>query len=221
MPIVPTKVQDFLDFAEQHGTLWNDVYAQIGISTGQASAYKAATITARSVYNDALAADAAKKVAVNLSQNTVRDLREQTADLIALIKGHADNAADPTVVYNAAQLPTPQPPQPAPPPGTPTDFTVALVPEGWLNLGWKCANPPGVAGTIYEVRRRIGSGEFEFIGAIGVRKLTDNTLPAGSSSVTYQVTAIRGTTRGITGQFLVNFGVGGGGFTVSNVKLAA
>lgn len=221
MAIVPKPVQDFLDFAEQHGTTWNSVYAQIGVSTAQASAYKTAAIAARGIYNDALAADLAKKAAFNASRNAVSDLRVATADILALIKAHADNAADPGAVYDAAQIPQPQPPQPAPPPGTPSDVIITLAPEGWVQLGWKCSNPEGTTGTIYEVRRKTGSGEFQFIGASGVKRFTDDTLPAGSSNVTYLITAVRSTQRGISAQIVVNFGVGGNGFTVTNVKLAA
>lgn len=219
MGIVPTKVQDLLDFAEAHGQVWTGVFAQIGLSSAQATAFKAAATLARGNYNDAVSANLAKKAAYNLSQTTVTSLRQAASEALALIKAHADNAADPSAVYQAAQIPAPLPPAPAPAPGTPTDFTVALQQTGAVTLKWKCANPVGVSGTIYEVRRRTGSGSFMFVGAIGVREFTDDTLPAGSVNVTYQITAVRSTLRGLPAQFNVNFGIGGDGFaTVTSVQ---
>ena len=222
MGIVPTKVQDLLDFADAHGTLWTTNFAQIGLTSAQATAFKGAATTARTNFNAAITADQAKRAATNTSRNTVSDLRQIAAETLSLIKAFADNAANPSVVYSAAQIPEPLPPTPAPAPGTPTDFTVALQQSGAVTLKWKCANPVGVGGTIYEVRRRSGSGStFTFVGAIGIREFTDDTLPTGSTNVTYQITAVRSTIRGLPAQFNVNFGVGGDGFAVATVKLAA
>jgi hypothetical protein len=99
----------------------------------------------------------------------------------------------------------------APAPGTPTDFTASLNQTGVVTLKWKCANPAGTTGTIYECRRKIGNGSFAFIGAVGTREFADATLPAGSIGVLYEVTAVRSTVRGNPALFNVNFGVGGGG----------
>ena len=75
----------------------------------------------------------------------------------------------------------------------------------------------------------VPSGQFalpashaaEFLGTAGNRKLTDTTLPAGSRGVTYQITAIRSTRRGESGQFNVNFGVDGEVGKFAGAKLAA
>lgn len=113
------------------------------------------------------------------------------------------------------------------PTGTPFEFIVGLLQNGALELRWKCSNPSGTQGTIYEVQRQIGSGGFACVGASGVRSFTDDTLPSGSAPVTYQVTAVRSTSRGNPAQFTVNFGVGGPGLTIASVtesgpvKLAA
>lgn len=190
----------------------------------QADAFKDAAVNARGIYTDALNADLAKKAAFVQSRTAVTDLRQIAAETLALIKAHADNAADPSAVYAAAQIPEPAPPSPASAPGTPTDFSVLLEQTGAVTLKWKCANPAGVSGTVYEVRRRTGSGSFTFIGATGIRQFTDDTLAAGSVNVTYQIIAVRSTIRGLPAQFNVNFGIGGDGFatvSVQSVKMAA
>ena len=92
---------------------------------------------------------------------------------------------------------------------------------GALQINWKCTNPPGTNGVVYEVRRRLGLGEYTFIGAVGTKKFIDNTLPIGSSNVSYQVTGTRGNLRGVSSSFNVTFGVGGGGLTIASVKMAA
>ncbi len=52
-------------------------------------------------------------------------------------------------------------------------------------------------------------GAFAVIGVSGIRRFVDDTLPSGAASVTYEIVAIRSTTRGIAGRFTVNFGVSG------------
>jgi len=99
----------------------------------------------------------------------------------------------------------------------PFDFTVGLLQNTSLELKWKCNNPSGTQGTIYEVKRAIGGGAFNFVGATGVKLFTDDTLPSGSAPVTYQITAVRSTARGNPAQFTVNFGIGGPGLTIASV----
>jgi hypothetical protein len=95
--------------------------------------------------------------------------------------------------------------------------------DGAVIIKWKCHNPANAAGTVYEVRRRIGGvGAFTYVGVTGTREFVDETLPLGADGVTYQIVGIRSTVRGNYAQFNVNFGTNGPGFAaVSTVKLAA
>ena len=121
-------------------------------------------------------------------------------------------------MYPLAQIPAPAVPSPVGPPGTPFDFTVALQQTGAVTLRWKCNNPVGASGTVYEVRRRVGgTGTFGFLANVGTRSFTDETIPGGSNGVTYQITATRSTRRGTPAQFNVNFGIGGDGLTFATV----
>ncbi len=61
--------------------------------------------------------------------------------------------ADDPEVYSFAQIPPPAVPGAVPPPGTPFDFRTALLQNGAVELKWKCQNPAGASGTIYEVTR--------------------------------------------------------------------
>lgn len=223
MTIVPKSIPELLDWAEVHGDVWNAAPATIGLTAPQAAAFKTKAQTARASVVNQDAANQVKLAATVTARSDVSSLRSSAADLIAIIKGFAENSANPEVVYSAAQIPPPAPPAPLGPPGTPFEPVVSLRGDGAVMIKWKCNNPG--AGTVYEVSRRIGgSGAFGYIGVTGTREFVDETLPLGADGVTYQIVGIRSTARGNTAQFNVNFGIGGPGFaTISTtpVKLAA
>lgn len=125
----------------------------------------------------------------------------------------------------AMRITVPKIPSPPENPGTPTNFKVELTAIGSLNLSWKCTNP--TAGTMYQVFRKIGDAEATYIGGCGGKKFVDDTVPAGTAQITYQIQAIRSTAVGAWATFVVNIGVAGSGAisaVVSNdtgVKIAA
>jgi hypothetical protein len=218
MSIVPRSNVDKLEFYEAHLPPWQTHAVAIGLTAAQVTALAEATTKAREAYNDHQAAIEAAKAATLNFYNAVTKMHDDGADLIRTIKNKAETSGDPNV-YVLAQIPAPQPPGVTPPPGTPSKLRVELLATGALKLSWKCANPEGTSGTVYEVKRRIEGAQatFAYLGATGVREFTDDTLPAGSSSVTYQITALRSTVCGNPAQFVVNFGVGGDGRMAANV----
>lgn len=212
MSIVPRKIEDLLSWTNLRSATWLDNASVIGLTSPQVTAYRATVIQAQEDFNARTAAAAAAKAATTTNRNSINELRRSTAELLNFIKAYAVSQPNPAAVYAAAQIPPPGQPSPAPPPGTPFDFRVELLQTGAVTLRWKCNNPAGTTGTLYEVRRRDGfSGPFAFIGASGSRAFTDETIPAGIGTVIYQVTAARSTSRGNPAQFLVNFGTSGSG----------
>lgn len=234
MPVVPQGRLGKIEFYEAHIAPWTANTAAIGLTAPAVTALTTATTQARAAFNAAEAARAAARAATQNFYDKVRAMHSNPglgADMIETIRNYAQSKNDPNV-YVLAQIPPPAVPGTLPPPGTPTDFSVGLLQDGSLELKWKCANPAGTQGTIYEVKRQIGGGTFTFVGATGVRAFTDDTLPAGSTPATYQITGVRSTARGNPAQFTVNFGIGGPGLvgvTIAsvtgengaNVKLAA
>lgn len=221
MGVVPDTRLGKIEFYEAHalpGGPWATNAAAIGLTTAQVAALGTLTTQARAAFNAAEAARQAAKAATQNFYDKVRAMHNGPgagSDMIQAIRNWAESKNDPNV-YTLAQIPPPATPGVTPPPGTPFDFTVGLLQNGALELKWKCNNPSGTQGTIYEVKRRIGggaSGPFTFVGASGVKTFTDDTVPAGGGggSVTYQITAVRSTQRGNPAQFTVHFGVGGGG----------
>lgn len=211
MSILPSRVQDLIEFMNLHAPIWVTNAAGIGVLPSAASSFSALAAAAQNAYTARLNADEAARVALVAQKTAVADARRAASDLIRTIKAFAENAPKPTVVYNLAQIPPPATPGSVPPPGTPSNFNVTLLQSGALELKWKCINPPGASGTVYEIQRRIGEGAWTTLPPSGARTFIDSTIPSGGSPVMYQITGIRSTLRGQPATFSVMFGVGGNG----------
>ena len=219
MGIVPETRLGKIEFYEAHLGPWDSNDQAIGLQPASVTNLSTLTTAARRAFEAAESAREASKAATRAYHNAVRAMHSGPGagqDMIDQIRNFAQSSNNPNV-YVLAQIPPPATPGTTPPPGTPLDFEVRLLQTGALELRFKCVNPPGTQGTIYEVQRRIGTGAFAFIGASGVRSLIDETLPAGSAQVTYQVTAVRSTLRGDPALFTVSFGTGAAGMTIASV----
>ena len=187
MPIVPKDRVAKLEFYEAHIAPWTTSATSIGLTSAAVTALGTAATDARTAYTAHVAAQAAAKAATATFYTKIRALHNAPgmgADMIQQIKTKATTTNNPNV-YVLAQIPAPAAPAPVPPPGTPTDFTVNLIQDGTLELKWKCANPSGGGGPIYQVQRRIGAtGAFTFVGSAGAKRFVDATIPAGASPVT-------------------------------------
>lgn len=215
MSVVPRTDLGKVQFYETHLNPWTTNRVALGLSTTDVGDLGAATASARELFNQQKAAQDAAKAATLAFNNSVRSLGALGSGILSKIKATADNSADPASVYVLAEIPPPAAPSPVPAPGTPTGFRVELLQSGALVLSWKCKNPPGSVGVIYEVRRRdSATGAFNYVGAVGTRAFTDDTIPAAAAAaggVTYRITAVRSTKRGNPAQFGVIFGTSGAG----------
>jgi len=192
------------------GGPWATNSAAIAVPAADVTLLNTRAEAARAAYTAHVAAQAAAKSATLAYYEAVQIMAAFAMAQVAKIKSKAavDGNDQP---YVLAQVPPPATPGPIGPPGTPTALKVALNPDGSLVLKWTCANPAGSSGTIYQVYRRAGAGAFSPVGASGLKKFVDVTVPAGVASVTYRIQAIRSTQAGTANDFTVNFGVGGGG----------
>lgn len=224
MPIVPEKKAEKVAFYASKTPVWAASAVAIGTTTAAVTDLTTKTDTAQDKIAAALAAHEAAKNATADADLAVREMAQAGAAILQQIKAKAAVAGD--SIYILAQIPAPATPSPVGPPGTPVDFRVTLNPDGSIKTTWKCANPPGAPGTIYQVARRIGAaGPFTPLTSVGTKSLTDPTIPAGTASVTYRITAVRSTSVGLAAEFVVNFGTGSSGEMVASVvsapKLAA
>ena len=216
MGMVPSKFVERIGFYESHIAPFTTNATAIGTTTAAVTDLETKTEAARAALSAQEAArDAARTATINLKL-AVAAMSTAGAAIIDQVRAKAKMSGD--SVWGLANLPLPSTPSPVPPPGTPANLVVKLMPDGSLELKWKCPNPPGASGTIYYISRRTGtSGPFVPVGTAGARKFVDATVPAGTPQVTYSIVAERSTSRGPAQPFIVNFGVGGGGEMTASV----
>lgn len=182
--IVPDTILGTIEFYEQRLTDWATSAEQIGLTPQQANDLVGRVAAARNAYNAAQLIRQQSRNATATQTQAVGDLRSFGADLIATIRAFADLQADPTAVFQSAEINPPKPTNtPAPPPVPATDVSATLLTSGAIRLSWKGTTANG---TFYDVYRRIGdSGQFTLIGSSATRGFDDNSLPAGTASAAY------------------------------------
>jgi hypothetical protein len=223
MAIVPSRLQDLINFGILHGSIFVENSAAIGLSSAQATAFKNAAGDLEGLFIEALQARAAARSATGAQNTAAADFRRLAADTILLIKAFAENQPSPDGVYQLADLPPPAKPTPLPPPAQPMMITATLDGTGAITLRWKATNPPGGA-VAYIVERRLaisGPGSvWDFAGiATQGRVFTDEAIPAGSTYIQYRITGQRGPVSGTPSvPFPVAFGPapGGGGMMITS-----
>lgn len=210
MAVVPSKPIDKVQFYEDHVAPFTTNAIAIGLTSTECTDLGAKSTAARAAYNAQQSAQQVARAATETFHNTVDTLGTTGAALLKKIRAKAEQTGNPDV-YALARIPAPAVPSPRPAPGKPTDLKVTLDGNGALILTWKCPNPVGSSGTIYQIYRAVGSSEdFAYLGGVGTRKYTDSTVPAGATRLTYQIQAARSTAVGLWATFIVSFGSGGG-----------
>jgi hypothetical protein len=219
MGLIPDTKIGRIQFYQSKITPWTTNAVAIGTTAAAVTDLGTKADAAATKLDAQIAAQEAAKTATLAADNAVSALMVAGAAIIKNIRAKAETTG--ASVYELAEIPPPATPTPIGPLGTPGDFNVALSVTGALQLKWKCTNPVGATGTIYQIFRRIGAaGEFVYIGGSGAKTFTDATVPAGSSQVAYQLQAVRSTSVGPFAQFNVNFGVSSGGQMTASVTEA-
>jgi hypothetical protein len=226
MGVIPKKIVERIQFYENHTGPFTTNAVAIGISSADATSLDAKTVAARDAYSAHQAAKQAAEAATTALYNAMAALSTEGAALIEKIRAHAKQTGNDNI-FNLAQIPPPATPQPKGAPGAVTAFTATLTGNGALETAWECANPPGTMGTIYQIYRRIdGAGGFVYVGGSGEKRYEDDTIPAGTFKVEYQIQAVRSRKVGPWTTFTVLFSTDSGtGVTSAAVqgapKLAA
>lgn len=233
MPRYPSKIADFVPWILARAAQWKVTPAAVGLTAPQATAIDDAAKDLSAAFEAANKARQESKNATQTQNDALRAVLTLTQQDIRIIDAFAANSANPAAVYTTAQIDPPAVPGPVAPPGAVTDITVGIeIVSGSPILKWKGNNPAGSNNVSYVIKRRLAGapvGVFTFVGVSGssgpdARTFVDTTLPLGADSVSYTITAQRGSVAGPSTQVSVQFGsVGGGGttFAVENVKMAA
>lgn len=216
MSVVPTRVHDRIVFYETHLPEWNANAAALALSPSQLAAMQELVTKAREAYAAAQVAQQEAMVATQVLKDAMAKMHAAPGagqDIIDSIRLRAQATDNPNV-YNLGGIPEPRKPgRRAVPkePGRITRFNVELRATGAIALSWTCTNPRGTTGTMYEVLRQIGepasNQPFEHVATVGEKSIVDAGVPSGVGRVTYQVTPIRSTVRGLPSQHTVALGV--------------
>lgn len=216
MSTVPKKPLDRVQFYENHLAPFTAHAVAIGTSAAAVTDLTTKTSAARDAYNARQAAMDAAQTATTAWHNAWLAMSTAGAAILLNIRSKAET--DGPTVYELASIAPPPTPTPVGDPGKPTDFQVQIDETGAVMLKWKCPNPPGAQGTIYQIWRKIGtSGSFTYLVGVGEKKFIDETLPAPTACVTYKIQAVRSTRKGAWAQFMVSFGNEGSGATSASV----
>ena len=220
MPLVPAKKEEKVAFFRARIAPWQTNAVAIGTTGAAVTALDGLVTAAEDAIAAQLVALNAYRTAVETTDTAVAAMAGAGADIISAIRtaGRTGGAT----VYELAQIPGPATPAPVPPPGTPYQFKVELLPEGQLVFTWKCNNPAGASGTVYQVYRRdTPTAEPTFLGIAGIRKFIDESVPTGQPQIGYVIQATRSTAIGVEGNFAVRFGTtSAGAMTASIVETA-
>lgn len=214
---LPSKIGDFVAWADTHAAQWQDQQANIGISVAQVTAFKNLVGTLDSTFAAANAARQDSKDATMAQNTALAACRANASALITLIKGFAE-ATNNDNVYSLAGISANDPPGTAPAPTAPYNIQATLDSLGNLNLTWKASQPQGTSGVVYEIVRAFnGSGNFEHVDTVGGKAWTDDSVPSGTTTVSYVLTAKRGRDSSPpAATFTVRFGhAPGGGLTLT------
>jgi hypothetical protein len=207
MGIVPENIGPRIAWYRAHLASWAEHAAELGLPAEQVALLEERIAVAAQKVAAQLAAHQAAKAATGSLRGAMTELSELGSKMIQTIRARAAN--DGEGIYFKAMIPLPAVPSPIPAPGKPTNFTVKLGEVGDIEIKWKCQNPKGSEGTMYEIKRQLGKGKFAIIGFVGKKKFYDDAIPAGTASVTYRITAFRSTRRGRCANFTVSLGVDG------------
>lgn len=224
MSTYPRTVRaDFIQWCQVHGSIFVENAPAIGLSAGQAEAFDDLTLKAMDAILAQNAAIQAARVATETAKAALSALRIGAGDTVRTIRAFAENSRNPNTVYTLAQIAPPADRAPTPPPATPTRLSASLdATTGALTIRWKAAQPMGLSGTTYLVRRRLmtaagqpvdaagagatpvsaGETAFTFIGATGAKAFVDGTLPSGVEQAQYTVQAVRGKRTGAVSAIL-------------------
>ena len=206
MRTVPRSDSQRISYYQVHAEKWAQDPGAIGATPQQIADLQTKIGAANQALQRQRQARNAARSATDGLRTAMDTLSTAGSSLIYQIRAKARTGGTP--VYTAAMVSAPGSGTPMPEPGHPYKFEFSLDAIGCLTLTWKCDNPKGSVGTIYQVWRSDTGldGKFVYLGGSGIRKFVDATVPLGTSTVTYRIQAIRSTAMGEPATFSVHFG---------------
>ena len=214
--VVPDSKPDMIAWYAERVDDWSANAATLGLDMAMITSLATYLENAQNAESSAFTARVESKAASVTYNNEATALREFGAGLVKTIKATAETSGDPNI-YALALIPPPAPPSPAGPPEQPTNVTAQLLPGGGLRLTWKGSVAHGAYFSVY--RRVAGESAFTLLKSPKDKTYDDTTIPAGTSSLTYFIQAVRDQNTVNSDWYQVTFGVGGA--TVTTIAMAA
>ena len=218
MRVVPRTTSGRINFYNAHIPKWAIDPEAIGSTPEEIAQLQDKLDAAKDAFKQQKQAQNAARSATMRLKDALDALSDAGACTILRVRAKA--RADGQPVYSKAQITAPKKASPIGPPGKPSSFKWELGSLGELRITWKCKNPRGSQGTMYQVYRQLGqfgalgvgagTAPFEYLGATGRKEFVDETLPAGTAFAMYKIRAVRSRTKGPNATFNVNFGVNEG-----------
>ena len=207
MAVLPEQINERIMWFEQRISSWLGAPTTIGLTAAQCTALDLAIKAARTAYNAAAAARIAAKNATIGQATNVRSMTSLGSDALRFIKAYAEAQPNPDVIYQAASVPPPAPATPPGPPVPPVDVTGDPNADGTVTVKWKGST---AYQTFFAVWRRVGnSTQWTQVGSVATKSFLDDSVPAGSPSVTYVIRSQRNTqVSPASDEAVVNFGGG-------------
>lgn len=206
---VPQEARALLTFANAHAPIWEERFAEIGLTEEQAALVAAKVPELRAAIQAATAARIEAMALTDAMNLKSRELFEAAANAVRAIRVHAINNDDPHT-YSLAEIDPPKVrSRHAALPVPPTDVAFRLDGSGGLILEWIAPQPHGLANVSFDVRRALDESlTFVFVGASGDRAFRDQTIPLGTTQVRYILTPRHGKRNGTASkQFTTQFGI--------------
>jgi len=205
-----------LEYFAKHMSPWAVSPTSIGLTAGKVTQLTELVGEGETALSTAEELRQSSKAATLGWYNASNQLNELGQECLDLIRVFAESSADPLAVFQAAEVDPPAPPQPLGAPGKPDTVVASINEQGYLTLSWKSTNAAPSTGAFFTITRRLGSGAPALVGAVPAREFVDTTIPEGTGTVTYLIQGRRGQFFSEGTQYMVRFGVdGGGGFAIA------
>jgi hypothetical protein len=207
MAVVPDKIAEKLSYFEQHLPVWAANTTTIGITSLQISDLAILVADARANFDSAIDARSVSRAATVAQNASIDAMVELGGDLIKTIRAFAETTNDITV-FETAQVPPPSPPTPAGPPEQPTNLAAKLLTPFGLTISW---NGSAAQGTYFNIWRKLNAETvFSFVGTTKTKSLDDTSIPDGTTSANYYISAHRDEQTVNSAIMTLQFGSGGG-----------
>lgn len=208
---LPTDPAEVVAFVSSRAEVWALNQPLIGSTPAEVAAVEAILAEAKAAMRAAGIARDAARSATQQYYDAARRLRNASRIVVDNAKNLA-RASDDASVYQHARLNPPKVrARQAPPPGKPVRVECEAKQFGQVVVTWKCANPRGLHGVVYEVLRRtlevserdgkrvVRWGPMEHIGiAGGDKRFVDTTVPVGVPQVSYMIVSMHNGRKGET-----------------------